>query len=65
VLGINDTTATVVSPYQKGKNDKEGFTKDYKDLTTGTPLILGTDIRFCERGSSFCFTSDTRRDSDK
>ena len=46
------------------KNDLQKIIKKTKDLTTGTPLILGTDIRFCERGSSFCFTSDTRRDSD-
>ena len=47
------------------KNDLRKIIKKTKDLTTGTPLILGADIRFCERGSSFCFTSDTRRVSDK
>ena len=47
------------------KKDMQQIIKKTKDLTTGTPLILGTDIRFCERGSSSCFTSDTRRVSDK
>ena len=51
--------------YKRTKNDIQKIAPTTKDLTTGTPLILGTDIRFCERGSSFCFTSDTRRDSDK
>jgi hypothetical protein len=51
--------------YKRTKNDLQKIIKKTNDLTTGTPLILGADIRFCERGSSSCFTGDTRRVSDK
>ena len=30
-------------------NDLQNITQNTKDRTTGTPLIPGDDIRFCER----------------
>jgi hypothetical protein len=46
-------------------NDLQKITQKTNHRTIGTALNPGDDIRFCERGSSFCFTSDTRRVSDK
>ena len=46
-------------------NDLQNITQNTKDRTTGTPLIPGDDIMFCERAYSSCFTSDTRHASDK
>jgi CRISPR/Cas system CMR subunit Cmr6 (Cas7 group RAMP superfamily) len=46
-------------------NDLQNITQNTKDRTTGTPLIPGDDIKFCERAYSSRFTSDTRRASDK
>jgi hypothetical protein len=46
-------------------NDLQKITQKTKDRTIGTALSTGDDIRFCERGSSSCFTSDTCRTSDK
>ena len=42
------------------KNDLQKIAPTSKERTIGTPLSPGDDIRFCERGSSSCFTSDTR-----
>ena len=42
------------------KNDLQKIATTSKERTIGTPLSTGDDIRFCERGSSSCFTSDTR-----
>ena len=51
---------------KRTKNDLQKIAqKKNKERTTGTPLNPGDDIRFCERGNSSCFTSDTRRVSDK
>ena len=46
-------------------NDLQKITQKTKHRTIGTALNPGVDNRFCERGSSSCFTSDTRRASDK
>ena len=45
---------------KKTKNDLQKIAPTTKERTIGTPLSPGDDIRFCERGSSSCFTSDTR-----
>ena len=42
------------------KNDLQKNATTSKERTIGTPLSTGDDIRFCERHSSSCFTSDTR-----
>ena len=47
------------------KNDLQKIAPTTKERTIGTPLNPGDDIRFCERGSSSFFTSDTRHVSDK
>jgi hypothetical protein len=50
---------------EQNNNDLQKITQKTKHRKIGTALSPGDDIGFCEKDSSSCFTSDTRRASDK